>query len=207
MKYPNLHDTLPKRIALIAVLFAVNSLAFMYLNENPFREPSFLPLIFIDEAIPFLPWTVWPYVLMLTSNVILPFLLRRDLLFRAVLIAYFAAMSLNLMIWAGFPTAFPRPDLPLGDSMSESFYRWMVSFDSGTNCFPSGHVTIPTVLIWGLTVQWKKYRWWLWGALGVSAMTILTTKQHYFWDLLGGLATAGVGIAIALMWLKKQDRL
>lgn len=204
--YPRLHDTLAKRVALIAMLFAVNSLLFMYLNENPFREPSLLPLTFIDEAVPFIPVTVWPYSLMLASNIILPFLLRRDVLFRAVLLAYFVAMSINLVIWSGFPTAFPRPDLPLGATLSESYYRWIVSFDPGTNCFPSGHVTIPAVLVWGLTVQWKKYRWWLWGALALSSMTILTTKQHYFWDLLGGLGTAGVGMAIGLMWLHRRDK-
>lgn len=206
MIFPNLHDTLRKRIVVIFALFAVNSAIFMYLNENPYREPSLLPSTGIDEAVPFWPATVWPYSLMLASNVILPFLLRRDLLFRAVLLAYFVAMSLNLMIWAGFPTAFPRPDLPLGDSLSESFYRWMVDFDPGTNCFPSGHVTIPAVLVWGLTVQWKKYRWALWGLLLLGSITILTTKQHYFWDLLGGLGTAGIGMIIGSIWLKNRER-
>lgn len=203
MTLPGLHDTVPKRIAVIAVLFTVNSALFMYLNQNPYREPSVLPMTAVDEAIPFWPITVWPYSLMLASNVVLPFLLRRDRLFRAVLLAYLTAMSINMLIWAGYPTAYYRPDLPMGETFSESFYRWMVSFDRGTNCFPSGHVTIPTVLIWGLTVQWKKYRWWLWGALLLGSLTILTTKQHYLWDLGGGLATAAVGIAIGTLWLKK----
>lgn len=204
MKYPNLHSTLPRRIALIAVLFAVNSGLFALLNEYPYREPTYLPTTPIDDAIPFMVWTVWPYTVLFLANVVLPFLIRDDRLFRATLFAYLVAISCNMVIWASFPTAFPRPDLPAGVTLSEQYYRWIVSIDPGTNCFPSGHVTIPAVLIWGLSRQWKKYRFWLWGAVLISSLTIITTKQHYFWDLLGGLATAGVGIAVGRWWLANK---
>lgn len=201
---PYIQSTFGKRLLLIAPLFVINWAIFMYLNEMPYREPSYLPLTFIDDAIPFLPVTVWPYILMLASNVILPFLIKEDRLFRATLLAYGVAISLNIIIWAAYPTAFPRPDLPMGDSLSETFYRWMVDFDKGTNCFPSGHVTIPAVLVWGLGRQWPNHRPWLYGLLLMGSMTILTTNQHYFWDLLGGLATAGVGMAVGALWLRRR---
>ncbi|MBA2660690.1 MAG: phosphatase PAP2 family protein [Bradymonadaceae bacterium] len=185
-----------KRLGLIGPLMLINSFAYMYLNQRPLSEPVMLPMTFIDHALPFIAITIWPYAALMIANVTLPFLLERRE-FRAVLIAYAIAIVLNVLIWSLFPTTFPRPPLPEGASISEQFYRWLMSLDQPTNCFPSGHVTIPAVLVWGLGVQWPQRRWWMWSLLVVMSLTIVTTKQHYFWDLLGGLGTAGIGAAIA----------
>jgi hypothetical protein len=183
-----------RNLRAIVPLAAVNTAGYLLLNAFPLGTPRHLPLTAVDRAIPFLPWTVWPYALLLLSDVALPLLLRDAAVFRRVLAAYGVAISCNFLVWAAFPTVMARPVPPAGDSLTEALYRLLVAVDGAGNCFPSGHVTIPAVAVWGLSLERPGLRAPLWAGLAVASLTILTTKQHYLVDLGGGFATAALGI-------------
>lgn len=186
-----------RNCAAILPIGALATFGWIALNVLHVRPATRLPLTPVDRAIPFLTWTIFPYLLLLASDALLPLFVRTWETFRATLVAYVASTALNFAIWIAWPVAYVRPPLPAGDSLADSLYRLMVSIDGGVSCFPSGHVTVPFVMVWGLTRDWPRARVWLWTWFWLSAPTILTIKQHYAIDLLAGLATAAFGIAVA----------
>ncbi len=172
--------------AIILPLYA----GYLLTNHYHWREPTVLPLTAVDRAIPFLPWTVWPYLLLAGCIPLCMFIKARGLFVRT-LRAMVLGYSLNLLCFLIFPTALPRGGLP-GDVHGAGL-AWLYSYDSPANCFPSGHITGPGVSMLGLAVAYPRWR----GALGLAfillAPTILTTKQHYFIDLPGGMLTVALG--------------
>lgn len=186
-----------RNLRVIVPIAVVNTSGYLLLNAYPLSAPRLLPLTWLDRAVPFLPWTVLPYAALLFSDVVLPLFLRDREVFRRMLVAYGLAIGANFLVWAVFPTAILRPPVPSGDSVAEALYRLLVAVDGAGNCFPSGHVTIPAVAVWGLALERPRLRVPLWGGLAVLSLTILTTKQHYLADLFGGLGTAALGIALS----------
>ncbi len=186
-------------------LVLVNTTGYLLLNHHPTRPPALLPLTPVDAGLPFWVWTIWPYAVLLFADVVLPLFIRARAIFRDTVWAYAVAIALNFTVWALFPTTYPRPPLPQGDSLSEAAYRLLVAVDSPASCFPSGHITIPAVALWGLTREAPHLARPLWGGFALLSLSILTTKQHYAVDLLGGLATAAVGVAVIEL-VRRQRR-
>lgn len=183
------------KLALVIPLAAINTVGYLVANEYPLFPRSHLPMTSLDQAIPFLVWTIWPYGLLLLADLVFPFLVRDRALFNRMLLAYGVAMGANFLVWSLFPTTMARPSLPSEDTLSAAAYRLLVAIDGAGNCFPSGHVTIPAVGVWALSREWPRYRVVLWVALALFSLSILTTKQHYVADLLAGFATAMLGVA------------
>jgi membrane-associated phospholipid phosphatase len=181
-------------------LTVVNSAGYLLLNAYPPSAPRVLPLTAVDRAVPFLVWTIWPYVALLLSDLVLPLFLRDQRLFQRALVAYGVAIGLNFLVWATLPTTMLRPEVPGGGSLSEGLYRLLIAVDGAGNCFPSAHVTIPAVAVWALARERPWLRVPLWTLLAMASLSILTTKQHYLVDLVGGFATAALGVG-ASGWL------
>jgi hypothetical protein len=176
-------------IPLTTVLYA----GYQLTNRFHLRPPAALPLTGLDQAVPFWLWTVWPYFL-LVLGLFLPLWVRDRGLFRRTTVAFTVAVLLNIAVWTLWPTTYPRPPLPEGGGLTAFAYRWLCSIDTPANCFPSGHITSPAIGCWALAAERPHRRLWIWGAFALLSLTILTTKQHYAVDLLGGLATAAVGV-------------
>ena len=106
-------------------------------------------------------------------------------------------------------TTFPRPDAPTGSSFSEEGYRILIAADSPLNCFPSGHISVPTLMLWGLYKQYPSARVQipLLTTFALLFMTILTTRQHYILDLIGGMMSGGIGVAVSLWWERRRNTL
>jgi len=190
----NAHALLP----LTAVLY----LGYQVTNRVHLVTPRALPLTALDHAIPFLLWTVWPYFLLITL-LFLPLGIRDRALFRRTLRAFTVAVCLNLLVWALLPTTYPRPPLPDDAGLTAFAYRWLCGLDTPANCLPSGHITSPAVGCWALAREHPRHRIWIWPAFGLLALSILTTKQHYVWDLPAGLATAALGVW-ASGWVRRE---
>lgn len=179
--------------------------SYLLINYLPLRDPLILSQTVIDQLIPFIPWTIWPYLLLLLTDLVFPLLIVERRLFRFTMRAYAFTALISFAVWALFPTTLPRSSIiPHGDSISEIAYRLLISVDPPNNCFPSGHISIPTVLFWALGKQWPTYKIHLWLCFALLSVTILTTKQHYFVDLVGGL-TAGV-LGLGLSHLREKSR-
>ncbi len=165
-------------------------------NRYHLFTPVLLPLTPLDAAIPFWSWTVVPYFALI-GGMYLPALIRDDLLFKRALVALTIGVLINYSIFALWPTTIIRPPLPEGGAFYDGWYRWLMTIDTPANCFPSGHITAPVIGCWALAQEHPRWRWAIRLVMVPFVLTILTTKQHYVWDLFGGLTTAVIGIVAA----------
>ena len=194
---------LRRNLRVLMPLAGLNAVGYVLLNHHPPREPSFLPLTAVDQAVPFLVWTTWAYALLLLSDVALPMCIRDTRVFNDAVRAFFVVLVVNLSTWSVFPTTYPRPPPPQGDSMSERFYRLLVAADTPANCFPSSHIAIPALSLWALSREHPRQAPWMWAVFGLFSLSILTTKQHYLVDLVGGLGTAALGVLVSMALRKR----
>jgi hypothetical protein len=162
-------------------------------NRFHILEPRYLPLTIVDNSIPFLVWTVWPYFLLIFMA-FLPIVIKDKALFERTMLAFTIGVSINIAFWLLIPTIFYRPPLPTDTDITSFAYRWLCSIDTPANCFPSGHITSPAIGCWAISKEFPKYRLKIGLCFLLLSITILTTKQHYIWDLPGGLCTAMIGI-------------
>jgi PAP2 superfamily len=181
----------------IAVLYGL----YLLTNRCHLRPPVVLPLTAVDRAVPLLEWTVWPYLLM-SGLMVLPLLARRRDTFLRALGALICGYSVNLLVFAFFPTVYPRPVMAEPLDWTGEVFRMLHELDSPANCFPSGHITAPFIGVWALARDFPAWRLPLWATMAVMSLAILTTKQHYAVDLPGGALTAIFGL-----WAERKTKL
>ena len=148
----------------------------------------------IDRKIPFLPWTAAIYLGCYGFWVVNYLLAARQSKKHAYrfLSAEFLAKTVCLLCFVALPTTNRRPPVPphgFWNRVMALIYR----MDSPTNLFPSIHCLASWFSYLGVRKQKGVPRWYrgfsLLFAFAVFAVT-LTTKQHVFVDVLGGVAIA-----------------
>jgi hypothetical protein len=196
-----------RNVPVVAPFLLLNTGVYLFLNHFPLRPSRELPLTIFDQWIPFWTWTVWPYLMLLTSDVVLPLFVRDRALFRRMVYAYALAISTAMLTFLFFPTTYPRPPVPEDASLTSRTYRFLLTLDTPECCFPSGHIIIPAI---GFYAVWRDRRRggvWLAGLFVFLSLSILTTKQHYVWDLLGGLIVAAAALLVCeLAFSAKTNR-
>ena len=175
------------------LLWVLAILLYMPANHFHIFTPQFLPMTWIDENVPFLPYTVWIYVSEYLFFVVV-YLVCRDL---ANLSKYFYSFltlqSLSVLIFWLWPTTYPRELYPLPSDL-EAITHYLFSnlrvTDTPANCCPSLHVSsvyLSSFIF--LDDQKEKFPFFfLWGT--AIALSTLTTKQHYIVDVIVGLVLA-----------------
>ncbi|QSX78326.1 phosphatase PAP2 family protein [Agrilutibacter solisilvae] len=192
---------LPHRLGWVLALLALVTTVYLGSNYFPMAAPRALPRTAVDLALGWRAWTIWPYwlLLVLAPVFIVSISDRRILL--ATLRAYAASMALNAAIWMIWPTHAVRQTLPSDlDPATDAAWRLLYFLDGSNNCFPSGHITAPIVAVAGFCAQHPRARRWAWPAVVVLFPSVVSTGQHYTWDVLGGAATA----LLALAWVRDQ---
>lgn len=186
------------RILLVLGLTTLNAALYLLSNAHPLRTPTALQATAMDLALGWHAWTIWPYWLLLALAPILAIGLRERRILATTLRAYAWALGMNLSIWVLWPTRIAQRLLPdTLDPFTASAWRVLYLLDGPHNCFPSGHVTIPLVVGAGFCTQYPQARRWLWPLLAVLLPSVVSTGQHYTWDVLGGAATAALGLWLA----------
>lgn len=186
------------RLLLVLALTTINSTLYLLSNAWPLRTPVRLPLTAMDMALGWHAWTIWPYWLLLLLGPLMALALRERRLVVATLRAYGVALAFNFAIWSLWPTRILRPALPPDlDPLTAGAWRLLHALDGPNNCFPSGHITIPLVIAVGFSAQYPRARRWLWPILLALLPSVVTTGQHYSVDILGGAATAALGVLLA----------
>jgi membrane-associated phospholipid phosphatase len=123
-------------------------------------------------------------------------LVRDDRGVRTALASFIGVTAVLFAVFLAYPTAYPRPEWTGGGLLSlplALIYR----IDLPRNCLPSGHVT--AAFLTAFAVRQCRPRlgaaliFW---AVAISVST-LTTKQHYFWDVVAGVLLSAAGYAAA----------
>jgi hypothetical protein len=192
------HLAVRSRLLLVLGLMAINGALYLLTNAHPLHPPVLLPSNVVDLALGWHAWTIWPYWLLLALAPAMAVGLRDRWIAGATLRAYALALGLNLAAWTIWPTRILRSALPQGlDPATDAAWQLLYALDAPNNCFPSGHVTLPLVIAVGFGLQYPRTRRWLWPPLLLLLPTVVTTGQHYSWDILGGATTAVMGWVVA----------
>jgi hypothetical protein len=190
---------LAEKLCFIAPLAVVQVGIYWLLNHYPLLQSRSLRLTWIDRATPFWLWTIWGYFALIAMAPGLPLLVQDERVFRRLLRAYYIAMGTAWLFFLLMPTHYPRPSLPGDGSWPSMAYRSLLDFDSPECCFPSSHVIVPLLGCFALRKDKGIGRWWplMAASVLVCCLSILTTKQHYVWDLLGGTCAAALGWCVS----------
>jgi hypothetical protein len=186
----------PYKLFLLGVFSLLYFVFYVYPNFRPIFEPRTLPMLDFERAMPFLPWTVVIYTSDYFFMGCVVALLTERRAFHA-----FARQTILVLMVAGFffwffPTSIRRPEL---SAMPHPAVGWILghvwTLDAPTNCFPSLHVAFTAVGLWNLRGLpprlWSGY--FVWACLIVAS--VLTTKQHYFWDIPAGFGLVLVALS------------
>ena len=178
----------------------------LYFSVQAIVTHSYSFMTPLDGVFPFVPEFVWFY------HTLLPVIIgttvfsmqRHDVFFNTIL-----ALTLSMIVLTIFhlliPSFYPRqPIEPVTSFFSVSV--WLVELtrglDAACNTFPSGHVTFAWVLYFCVgdseCAKRKKslritYLFW---AMLISLSTLFL-KQHYIFDIIGGIVLAHVSVTLA----------
>ncbi|MFT3891770.1 MAG: phosphatase PAP2 family protein [Anaerolineales bacterium] len=154
------------------------------------------------DIFPILPVWVVPYVLCMPLWLVGIFYATfkmEDRLFRAFLASFFLASLSAVSVFVFFPTYVKAATFPSKDIFSillQSIHTGAGRYDA----FPSGHVYITALLAFFYSRWYPKYRY-LWAAIAVIvSLSTIFTGQHYFLDVLGGLAIAILSYHFGFLW-------
>ncbi len=162
-------------------------------NRYPIFEPKLLPLTPIDDFFGFHPWTVWIYISDYFLMFAPPFFIKKREVAGRLIKAVVMNFVLHFPIFFLIPTTMirpPLPTLPIEQNLTNAVFHFIRLIDTPVNCFPSQHVSLCFVMA-TVFLNYKKkigVLFLVWAAL--ISLSTMTTKQHYMWDVLGGLAVA-----------------
>lgn len=173
---------------LLAVIFTF----LFYFVLNKALTPKFMPMTFLDELVPFTPTfgvfysSYLIFVGLWVGYAFLNFPLKRytDLSWALIgvqVVAYIA--------YVVFPSKILRP--MVGEGIFEHICSWIYYIDNPTNLTPSLHVA-NSVLIALFMHRVRSLRLLVWIWTGLIVVSTMAVKQHYFVDVISGIALSGV---------------
>ena len=167
----------------------------LYVGSNRFHlyPPRLLPLWWVDQAVPFIPLSVWVYISEYLFFPVVYFTCKDLVNLNKYFYSFLFLQILSVLIFIIWPTTYPRDLFPLMGQMDSATYfvfNALRTADTAANCCPSLHVSsvFLSVFIF-LDDQRSKFPFFfVWGSL-IAAST-MTTKQHYMVDVLTGFLMA-----------------
>ncbi len=186
--------TLRERIRAVLIFWSLAAATYFVIPRLVFFHPVLTPFYPVDQAIPFLSWTIVIYF-SLYAQVSLMFLLSgsRKVLHR-LLVAYVIAVGLSGCFYLLFPTThnYPPPVRQCAHCF-DSAVLWLRGVDVAANQLPSGHTLFSLLgpfLLLASRRYWSGTIFLVWG-LSISAST-LTVKQHNIADVVVGAILAAL---------------
>ena len=150
-----------------------------------------------ERAIPFVPWTIVPY-LSLIGFFALSFLVSRQ---RSALDCHVAAVVINLCLSATCYLLMPLRfnfERPMPDGVWRLLFELLSAGDLPYNRAPSLHISVLLIVWLRLAPQWQGWKKAAFGTWFVLiALSVLTTYQHHVIDVPAGLLVGAVSVALA----------
>jgi membrane-associated phospholipid phosphatase len=169
---------------LLIVLFAVPARVHL-------GEPTILARSVVDNAIPFLDWTIWVYATYYPFLMAAVWLPRDDGLRSDAVYGMLLASGFGLIIFTLWPTAITREDASLLGATG-LLWRLLFSVDTMVNALPSMHVAHTCLAAVALSSRSRPWRIIAPAWASLIVLSTVTTKQHYAIDVPGGFALAAL---------------
>lgn len=165
-----------------------------YLAINWFSHNHAIPVdvsMAADHAIPFVPVFSFGYLLTYVVPLMIFATIKDQKNLHRAVVCFFFATTLAYVFFLVMPVKMEyRPDLSGDTGIFATVTRFIYSVDRPYNCFPSLHVTYPTMCT---LVVWKDYKMarWIFAAVSIIVgVSVLLIKQHYIIDVVAGIANA-----------------
>lgn len=173
-----------------ALLLGWGSVGVVYAATDVLQHAGYkLPPMWVDTLMDFSPSAIWLYLsffILIPLGYFLTPLSQVKCLMRATQLAALFAGA----IYLAWPSTMDYPTVS-GEGVSVDMLRLLLAVDSPQNCFPSLHMALTLLMVWGISQrgQWHyTLGTMIWGA--AIAVSILQLRRHLFIDLLGGTALA-----------------
>ena len=148
-----------------------------------------LPFLRLEEMIPLLPWTILIYMVLYPLYLIWAlYSFRIEENMNKTLYSFMLLTVISCAIFLIYPVNFPRTDfpLPLDNTITTRIFQLVRVLDKPSNCLPSLHVGICYCFAYGFYRE-NQSKFWISMALStLVAISTLTTKQHYIYDIAAG---------------------
>lgn len=145
--------------------------------------------------IPFLIWSIWIYIVLYPAYLIWALFSYKDIKYMNYTFYCFILLTvISCICFVLYPVIYPREFFPLSFSndISTTIFRLMRKADKPSNCLPSLHVGICYLFSYGFKYESKsKYITSLFIST-LIALSTLTTKQHYIYDIVLGFILATI---------------
>lgn len=184
-------------IRLVYLLVGWSVVGMIYRGSSHLQgEPTLLTPSFIDEWIVFTPHAVWFY---LSFFLIIPycFFIAPYKRLAWMCLCFIASGCLAGLFYIIFPTTVTCPADTTWSFASSWLLEKLIQVDVPVNCFPSLHVALTVIVIWGCIEADHPIRNLLLILWGIAiAFSIIQLRRHLFIDFIGGAI-----LAIAVGWL------
>ena len=179
---------------LIALPYAALLFGGYSLVGKPVRPVVDAWLTPIDRVAPFVPWTAWLYLPGYTLCLVLTvYCLRPTRAFVAALVAFAALLVLAVPVFVLFPIRCGRVSPPTDPSATGWMLRFLDTWDTPYNTFPSLHIAMATL---GAYVSYRcapRIGPLVGGLAAGVCISVVTIRQHWTIDVLGGWVLALLG--------------
>ena len=190
-------------IALIVAIIIGAGLGYLLTNKFAYWRDwqAFDPTTSIDTWIPVIPWMIVPYSTLYFYYPMAAILgMKSEQTQRENVIFHQILLMLTWMVFAIFILAPVEVDIrrsvfaaDLG--IWQPWYDYLYAVDTPWNAWPSLHI-VQSLLALLVVSRWyntENYRWQiriLWFAWLMLTISVMTTKQHFVWDVVTGIIIA-----------------
>ena len=178
-------------VAIIMTIFLIVGVyQFYFFTQNHMiKEPKRIDMK-IDNLFKFKGWWVWIYSGLYYPMIVLIVLTMEDMRhYNYTAMSFFLLLFMQMAFFRYYPVETPPEWRDFGESntLSVRFMKFVQSYDDNTNCFPSMHVSVATLValhMWTNVGDMVGYWPFLFPVL--IALSALWTKQHYLVDVIAG---------------------
>ena len=178
-------------VAIIMTIFLIVGVyQFYFFTQNHMiKEPKRINMK-IDNLFKFRGWWVWIYSGLYYPMIVLIVLTMEDMRhYNYTAMSFFLLLFMQMAFFRYYPVETPPEWRDFGESntLSVRFMKFVQSYDDNTNCFPSMHVSVATLValhMWSNVGDMVGYWPFLFPVL--IALSALWTKQHYLVDVIAG---------------------
>jgi membrane-associated phospholipid phosphatase len=182
---------------------------YLFFNRFYFFQPQELPLLWPDKMIPLWADSVWIYISIYVMYGLTYFMMKDLLNLSKYLYASLFQVIISIGIFIMWPTTYPRHLYPLPSELNmgtDFIFSLIRNLDTPASCCPSLHVSTAflTSFVF-LEEQKEKFPYFFLWAVIISFST-LSTKQHYFWDVLGGFVVAVLSYGVFYRYASYHEK-
>jgi membrane-associated phospholipid phosphatase len=166
----------------------------------PLVTPTVYAFTPIEKALPLLPWSIWPYLTCYFVMFFLAVSLRDMENLQRMLYAFVIVQVLANFVFLVYPVLLPRDPYPIpadAGRVATWLFNWTRHVDADKNCQPSLHIANCWLVSLVYLRENRRKILPVGSWLVLLSFSTLATKQHYLWDVLGGVALAAIVYALA----------